>query len=97
ALVLAPMYAVLGWLVLQRLRLGIRGAEAFAWSVALGTGVGSLYLFALVASGLLRSSADGHGLARLLWLAAPIAALGLIGARAAVASVSRPFRSDPWG
>ena len=46
---LGAMYAALGRLVLARLAVEIRGLEAFAWSVGLGTGVGSCFLFAWLA------------------------------------------------
>lgn len=48
---LAVTDVLLGVGVLRRLKADVRGVEAFAWSVALGTGLASLWTFALVASG----------------------------------------------
>src|SRR5262249_47032648 len=71
---LGATYVAIGWLLVRRLRLGVRGLEAFAWSVGLGTGVASLALFALLATGALRTGGE-PSVSAFAWLSAALLAL----------------------
>lgn len=69
-LVFAALYALLGWGLCVRWRLPCRGLEGFAWAYGIGTGVTSLGVMAIVASGLWGPFGDTPALAGLLLLLA---------------------------
>ncbi|MFO0932973.1 MAG: hypothetical protein U1E39_09715 [Planctomycetota bacterium] len=97
---LAVADVVLGASVLRRLRTGVRGVEAFAWSVALGTGLASLWAFVLVATGVWARVAVAPT-AAIVTAVAPAAVLATLDAlrRRAADPAPRgptPRAFDPW-
>jgi len=65
-LLVAASYALLGRALCARMRLPTRGLEGFAWAYGLGTGVASIALMALVATGVWRPLAQERVLGVLL-------------------------------
>lgn len=99
---LAVTDVLLGWCVVRRVRADLRGIEAFAWSVALGTGLASLWTFALMATGAWARVAVEPTAAIVAALAPAVVLATLDGLRrraerAAAAEAPPPRRDfDPW-